>query len=58
MYLNPEDVDITDPPTIVNKIKNNDKSKKEEYVVSPDVDMEEVIARNTFAKPSSGITKK
>ena len=56
--MNPEDVDIKDPPIIVNNIKNNDKSKFEEYVEIPDVEIDEVIANNTLAKPSSGITKK
>ena len=58
MYLKPEDVDINDPPTIVNNIKNNDKSTCEEYVEIPDVEIDDVIANNTLAKPSSGIMKK
>ena len=58
MYLKPEDVDIIEPPTIVNKIKNNDKSKFEEWVVIPDVEIDDVIAKNTLANPWLGITKK
>ena len=58
MYLKPEDVDIKDPPTIVNNIKNKDKSRFEEYVDIPDVEIDEVIAKNTLANPSFGITKK
>ena len=42
MYLNPEDVDIKDPPIIVNSIKNNDKSRFDEWVVIPTVDIEVV----------------
>ena len=58
MYLKPEDVDIKDPPTIVNNIKNKDKSKFEEYVVIPDVEIDEVIANKTLENPSFGIIKK
>ena len=58
MYLNHEDVDITDPPTIVNKIKNNDKSTFGVYVVIPEVEIDEVIAKSTLAKSSFGTTKK
>ena len=58
MYLKPEDVDIKDPPTIVNDMKNKDKSKFEEYVVIPDVEIDEVIANKTLENLSFGITKK
>ena len=51
-------MDINEPPTIVNNIKNKDKSKFDEYVEIPDVEIEEVIAKNALAKPSSGIAKK
>ena len=30
MYLKPDDVDIKDPPTIVNNMRNKDKSKFDE----------------------------
>ena len=43
---------------MVKNIKNNDKSRFEEQVVVPDVEIDDIIAKNTAAKPSSGITKK
>ena len=58
MYLNPDDVDIKDPPTIVNNIRNKDKSKFDEYVDIPEVEIEDVMERNTLAIPSLGIIKK
>mgnify|MGYP007010379374 CR=1 FL=1 len=58
MYLNPEDVDIKEPPTTDNKIKNKDKSSLGVKVVIPDVEIDEVIEKSTLAKSSSGITKK
>ena len=51
-------MDIKDPPIIVNDIKNKDKSKFEEYVVIPDVEIDEVIANKTLKNLSFGITKK
>tara|TARA_B110000438_G_scaffold260576_1_gene270712 strand:+ start:1455 stop:1610 length:156 start_codon:yes stop_codon:yes gene_type:complete len=51
-------VDTKEPPIIVKSIKNKDKSKLDEYVEIPDVDIEDTIANKTFKKPSSGITKK
>ena len=51
-------MDIKEPPTIANNMKNKDKSKSDEYVEIPEVEMDDVIANNTLAKPSSGITKK
>ena len=47
MYLKPEEVDISEPPIKVNKIKNKDMSKFGEYTVIPDVDNDEVIPKNT-----------
>ena len=38
MYLNPDEVDIKDPPTKVNIIKNSDKSKFDEYREIPEVE--------------------
>tara|TARA_B100001750_G_C14953937_1_gene324942 strand:+ start:31 stop:207 length:177 start_codon:yes stop_codon:yes gene_type:complete len=58
VYLNPDEVDIKEPPTIVNNIKNNDKFKSELYNEIPEVEIDVVTAKNTFAKPSSEITKK
>ena len=58
IYFKPEDVDIKDPPTIVNRIKNSEISKSEEYVVIPDVEIDEVIANKTLVNPSLGIIKK
>ena len=58
MYLNPEDVDIIEPPTIVSNIKNKETSKSNEYVEMPEVEIDEVIARNILARPSDGIIKK
>ena len=51
-------MDIKDPPIIVNDIKNKDKSKFEEYVVIPDVEIDEVIAKNRLANPTFGTIKK
>ena len=58
MYLKPEEVDISDPPTIVKRIKNKDTSKFEEKVVIPDVEIDDIIAKNTLANPSLENTKK
>ena len=58
MYLKPDDVDIKDPPTIVNNIRNKDKSKFDEYVDIPDVEIDEVTARKILATPSLEIRKK
>ena len=63
MYLIPDEVDIKDPPIIVKRIQKRDMSKLRElanveYVVIPDVDIEEVIAKKTSAIPSVGIKKK
>ena len=58
VYLKPEEVEITVPPIIVSSIKNKDRSKFEEYVVTPDVEIEEIIAKNTLTKPTSEIIKK
>ena len=44
--------------TIANNIKNNDKSRSEEYVEIPEVETDDVIANNTLEKPSSGKRKK
>ena len=43
MYLNPEDVDIIEPPTIVSNIKNKETSKSNEYVEMPEVETDEQI---------------
>ena len=51
IYLNPDDVDITEPPTIVKSRKNSDVSRFDEYVEIPEVDIEDVIAKNTLAIP-------
>ena len=51
-------MDIKDPPTIVNNIKNKDRSKFEEWVVIPEVEIDDVIAKNRLATPSFGTTKK
>jgi len=51
-------VDINDPPIIVNKIKNKDKSRSDENVEIPDVEIDDVIENNTLEKPTSGIIKK
>ena len=58
VYLNPDEVDINDPPEISSKIKNNDKSTSEEKFEIPDVDNDDVIENKTLEKPSSGIIKK
>ena len=63
MYLIPDEVDIKDPPIIVKRMQKRDMSKlrkraNDEYVVIPDVDIEEVIAKKTSAIPSVGIKKK
>ena len=63
MYLIPDEVDIRDPPIIVKRIQKRDMSKlreltNEEYVVMPDVDIDEVIAKKTSAIPSLGMKKK
>ena len=50
MKLTKDDVDITEPPTIVNNMKNNDKTKFGEQFVIPDVEIDDVIAKNTLAK--------
>jgi len=52
IYLNPDDVDIKDPPIIVSRIKNNDKSVLDEYTDIPDVESDEVIAKKTLLIPS------
>ena len=63
MYLMPDEVDIIEPPMIVKRIQKRDMSKSselanEEYVVMPDVDIDEVIAKKASAIPSVGIKKK
>ena len=58
IYFKPEDVDIKDPPTIVNRIKNSEMSKSEEYVDIPEVEIDEVTASKTLATPSLEIAKK
>ena len=58
IYFKPEDVDIKDPPTIVNRIKNSEMSKSEEYVDIPEVEIDEVTARKILATVSLGIIKK
>ena len=63
MYLMPDEVDIIEPPMIVKRIQKRDMSKSselanEEYVVMPDVDIDEVIAKKASAIPSAGIKKK
>ena len=63
MYLIPDEVDIKDPPIIVKRMQKRDMSKlrkraNDEYVVMPDVDIDEVTARKTAAIPSFGIMKK
>ena len=58
MYFKPEDVEITDPPTIVKRIKNVETSKSDEYVAIPDVEIDEVTARKILANPSLEIIKK
>ena len=54
----PDEVDIKDPPTIVNKINNKDKSSLGAYVVIPDVEIEEIIESKIFTIPSPGLIKK
>ena len=49
-------MDIKDPPTIVNDIKNKDKSKFEEYVVIPDEGFTNVFFVITSSISTSGIT--
>tara|TARA_B100000745_G_C19917015_1_gene308010 strand:- start:361 stop:516 length:156 start_codon:yes stop_codon:yes gene_type:complete len=51
-------VDINDPPTIVKRINKSETSIFEEYVVIPDVEIDEVTARKTLAAPSLEIIKK
>ena len=58
VYLKPEEVDIKEPPTTVNNIKNKDESKFDEYANTPDVEIDVVTAKKTFKKPSCGIRKK
>ena len=63
MYLMPDEVDIIEPPMIVKRIQKRDMSKSselanEEYVVMPDVDIEEVTPKKILATPSFGIIKK
>ena len=58
MYLKPDEVDIKEPPTIVSNIKNKDKSKFDEYIDIPEVEIDEIIARKTLEKPWFGIIKK
>ena len=66
MYLIPDEVDSKDPPIIVKRIHKIDisilgKRKNEEYVVMPDVDIDDVIAKNSNSrnlikeKPRMGI---
>ena len=57
MYLIPDEVDIKDPPIIVKRMQKRDMSKlrkraNDEYVLIPDVDIDEVTAKNTPAIPS------
>ena len=49
---------MADPPTTVRRIKKSDKSKFVEYVLMPEVDIDDVIAKKTLASPSLLITKK
>ena len=63
MYLIPDEVDTIEPPIIVKRIQKRDMSKSseranEEYVVMPDVDIDEVTTKKTLAIPSCGIRKK
>ena len=58
MYFKPEEVDIKEPPIIVNIIKNKDKSKFDEYIDMPDVEIDEAIAKKTFTILSLGIITK
>ena len=51
-------MDIKDPPTIVNNIRNKDKSKFDVYVVIPDVEIDDVIAKKILGNPSSWTIKK
>ena len=51
-------MDSKDPPIIVKSIKNKDISKLEEWIEIPDVDIEEVMDKNTLKIPSFGIIKK
>ena len=57
MYLKPDDVEINEPPIIVNNIKNNDKSIFGEKVDIPDVESDEVIANKTLENSSCWNTK-
>ena len=57
MYFKPDEVDIKEPPIIVKRMKSMDASKLDEYVLIPEVDMDEVIAKKTAAIPSFGIIK-
>ena len=63
MYLIPDEVDIRDPPIIVKRIQKRDMSKLRElanveYVVIPDVDIEEVTPKKILVIPSFGTIKK
>ena len=50
MYLKPDEVDIKEPPTIVNRIKNRAEFPLEVQTVMPEVEIEEIIAKNIFTK--------
>ena len=43
--MKPDDVDIKDPPTIVNSMKNSERSKFDEYVLIPDVEIDEELQK-------------
>ena len=58
MYLKPEDTETNDPPIIVKSIKIKDIWKFEEYIAIPDVEIEDVTAKNIGLIPSEGIIKK
>ena len=58
MYLIPDEVDIKEPPIIVNNIKNMDILKFEKCKPIPDVDNDEVIARKKLEMFTSGRIKK
>ena len=58
MYLIPDEVDIKEPPIIVNNIKNMDILGFEKCKPIPDVDSDEVVARKKLEMFTSGRIKK
>jgi hypothetical protein len=50
--LNPDEVEIKDPPIIVIRIKNNETSKLDEYIDMPEVETDEITANKILKIPS------